>query len=82
MAEPVVQITKGQNPLTDVERELWNIHQGIFGIMGMLRMVKTYTAAAEDSALAAADVVEVMDQYIPIVEDLRIRLDSAICRLK
>ena len=81
MGEAVARITN-QKPLTDVEKELWNIHQGLFGIMGMLRMISMYTVDAEDQAQAAADVAEVVYQYIPIVDDLRVRLDSAICRLK
>ena len=28
------------------------------------------------------DIVEVLDQYIPAVDALRIRLDSAICKLR
>ena len=81
MGEAVARITN-QKPLTDVEKELWNIHQGLFGIMGMLRMISMYTVDAEDQAQAAADVAEVVNQYIPIVDALRIRLDTAICRLR
>ena len=82
MGESAVQITNGQKPLTDLEKELWNIHQGLFGIMGMLRMITMYAVDAEDQAQAAADVAEVVNQYIPIVDDLRVRLDTAICRLR
>ena len=67
---------------TEIGAELRNIHQGLFGVMGMLRMVSTYSSAADDQALAVADVVEVVDQYIPIVEDLRVRLDAVIGRMK
>lgn len=81
MGEAATQITN-QKPLTAVEKELWNIHQGLFGIMGMLRMISMYTVDAEDQAQAAADVAEVVNQYIPIVDALRIQLDTAICRLR
>jgi len=41
-----------------------------------------YTVDSEDQAQAAADVAEVVNQYIPIVDALRIQLDTAICRLR
>lgn len=78
--EAAVQIT--QTPLTDLEKEFWNIHQGFFGIMGMLRMIRQSAEADSSESQAAADIVEVLDQYIPTVDALRIRLDSAICKLK
>ncbi len=82
MGESAVQITNGQKPLTDLEKELWNIHQGLFGIMGMFRMIRQSAESDSSESQAAADIVEVLDQYIPIVDALRIQLDTAICRLK
>jgi len=73
--EAAIQIT---DKTPDIMTELSAIHQGLFGIMGMLRMVSTYTSKADDEALAVADVVEVMDQYIPVVNALRVRLDAVI----
>ena len=70
----------GKTP--DVEAELWAIHQGLFGVMGMLRMVATYASRADDEALAVADVVEVVEQYVPIVENMRVRLDAVIGKMR
>jgi hypothetical protein len=72
--------TMGKTP--DVLTELSAIHQGLFGVMGMLRMVATYASKADDEALAVADVVEVMEQYVPIVEDMRVRLDAVIGQMR
>lgn len=79
MAEAAIQIT---DKTGDIKSELEDIHQGLFGIMGMLRMMTNYVSKADDDALAVADVVEVMDQYIPVVDSLRVRLDAAIHRMK
>lgn len=79
MGEAAIQIT-GKTP--EILAELSDIHQGLFGIMGMLRMVSTYTSQAADEAQAVADVVEVMDQYIPVVESLRVRLDAVVGRMR
>ena len=66
----------------DVQTELSAIHQGLFGVMGMLRMVATYASKADDEALAVADVVEVVEQYVPIVENMRVRLDAVIGQMR
>lgn len=79
MVEAAIQIT---DKTGDIKFELEDIHQGLFGIMGMLRMMTNYVSKADDDALAVADVVEVMDQYIPVVDSLRVRLDAAIHRMK
>lgn len=70
----------GKTP--DALTELSAIHQGLFGVMGMLRMVATYASKADDEALAVADVVEVMEQYVPIVENMRVRLDAVIGQMR
>ncbi|MGE4442540.1 MAG: hypothetical protein AB7D27_13785 [Desulfomicrobium sp.] len=80
--EAAVQITNGQKPLTDVEKELLDIHQGYFRIMAMLRMIRQSADADSFESQAASDIVEVLDQFIPTVDALRIRLDAAICKLK
>lgn len=79
MGEAAIQLT---TQVADVEKELWDIHQGYFGIMAMLRMVKRCAEVDSSESQAAADIVEVLDTYIPTVDALRIRLDAAICRLK
>lgn len=79
MAETAIQLPA---KTADVQTELWSIHQGFFGIMGMLRMIRQSAEADSSESQAAADIVEVLDQYIPTVDALRIRLDSAICKLK
>lgn len=79
MAEAAIQLT---DKTGDIKAELEDIHQGLFGIMGMLRMMTNYVSKADDDALAVSDVVEVMDQYIPVVDRLRVRLDAVIGQMR
>ena len=79
--EAAIQITEGQKPLTDVEKELWDIHHALFGVMGMLRMVRASATYSEDLTQTAADISEVSDQYVGIVKNLQDRLEAALCKI-
>lgn len=85
MAEAAVKIHEGESKSkisAEVEAELWDIHQGYFQIMAVLRMIRQTADADSFESQAADDIVEVLDLFVPTVDALRIRLDDAICRLK
>lgn len=69
-----IQEVEGKTP----ETELQDIYHAFFGVMGVLRMVRDSARYSHDLSQTAADISEVADQYVGIVESLQDRLSVAI----
>lgn len=79
MQQVLNDITKGKTP----EAELQDIHHELlFGVGGLLRMIRDSARYSHDLTQTAADIAEVSDQYISIVKNLSLRLEAAISEVE
>ncbi|NCC85377.1 MAG: hypothetical protein EOM03_14790 [Clostridia bacterium] len=78
MGEAAVKIHEREGKIC-VEKELQDIHHAfLFGVGGLLRLVRDGARYSHDLSQTAADIAEVCDLHISVVENLSLRLEAAI----